>query len=172
MTNAAELLRLIHNLIRLGTVAEVDHEAVRVRVKSGGLLTGWLKWGEERAGTTRTWSPPTVGEQVILLSPGGDLSAAVILSGLNQLAHPAPSSDPNVIGRWYPDGTHVQYDHGTNTLTVDCVGDVIIKAAGVVTIDAESIHHNQGNPVVTTAHICHFTGNAHGDGSSTVTAGE
>lgn len=172
MNNVAELLRLINNLIRLGSIAEVDHAAVRVRVRIGELLTAWLPWLEARAGTTRTWSPPTVGEQVVVFSPGGDLAAAVVLTGLYQQAHPAPSNSPNVIGSWLPDGTRIEYDHEANTLTLDCVGAVHVKAAGKVTVNAESIHHNQGNPVVTTGHICHFTGNPHGDGSSTVTAGE
>ncbi|MEQ4541139.1 MAG: phage baseplate assembly protein V [Billgrantia sp.] len=172
MNNVAELLRLINNLIRLGTIAEVDHATARVRVKAGELLTAWLPWLEARAGTTRTWSPPTVGEQVVLLSPGGDLAAAVVLTGIYQEAHPAPNSSPNVIGRWLPDGTRIEYDHEAKTLTIDCVGAVHVKAAGKVTVDAESIHHNGGSAVVTTAHICHLTGLPHGDGSSTVTAGE
>ncbi|EWH00542.1 phage baseplate assembly protein V [Halomonas sp. BC04] len=172
MNNAAELLRLIHNLIRLGTIAEVDHAAARVRVKAGGLLTGWLPWIESRAGTSRTWNPPTVGEQVVVISPGGDLSAGFVMLALYQQAHPAPSSNPNVIGRWLPDGTHIEYDHEANRLLIDCVGPIEVKATGEVTVEAPSIRHNGGDPVVTTGHICHFTGNPHGDGSSTVTAGK
>src|SRR5690554_6174321 len=115
-----ELLRLIHNLIRLGTIAEVDHSRARVRVQSGTLLTNWLPWIEARAGTTRTWSPPTVGEQVVVLSPGGDPAAGIVLTGLYQQAHPAPSHNANVIGRWLPDGTRVEYDHNSHTLTLHC----------------------------------------------------
>jgi phage baseplate assembly protein V len=188
MNNTAELLRLINNLVRLGTIAEVDHDAARVRVQIGELLTAWLPWLEARAGTTRTWSPPTVGEQVVVLSPGGDLAAAVVLTGLYQDAHPAPSDDENLIGRWYPDGTRIEYDHDAHRLLIHCVGDIHLEVegnltatvggdmkatvAGVATVDAESIHHNGGSAVVTTAHICHLTGNPHGDGSSTVTAGK
>lgn len=196
MNNVAEILRLLHNLIRIGTVAEVDHASARVRVTIGGLTTARLPWLELRAGETRTWNPPTLGEQVLVLSPGGDLSAGVVLSGLYRQAHPAPSDDEKVIGRWYPDGTRVEYDHDNHRLLIHCVGDiqlevegnltatvggdasleaagdVAVTAGGQATIDADSIHHNGGNPVVTTGHICHFTGNPHGDGSSTVTAGE
>lgn len=191
--SAAELLRLIHNLIRFGTIAEVDHGVVgerppRVRVKSGELLTGWLPWIEARAGTSRTWDPLTLGEQVIVFSPGGDLAGGVALAGLNANANPAPSDDPNVIGRWLPDGSRIEYDHDAHRLLIRCVGDIALEVdgnltatvggdmtaevAGVAKVNAESIHHNDGNPVVTTGHVCHFTGNPHGDGSSTVTAGK
>lgn len=188
MTNTAELLRLIHNLVRLGTIKEVDHAAARVRVQSGGMLTDWLPWIEGRAGTTRDWNPPTVGEQVVVFSPGGDPASGVVMTGLYRQAHPAPSGDPNVIGRWYPDGTRVEYDHERHRLLIQCVGDVHLEVegnltatvggdmnasvSGTATVDARSIHHNQGTGVVTTQHICHFTGNPHGDGSSTVTAGK
>ncbi|MDP2128187.1 MAG: phage baseplate assembly protein V [Pseudohongiella sp.] len=118
MTNFPELLRLIHNLIRLGTIDQVDHETARVRVKSGGNLTGWLQWISIRAGTTRDWSPPTEGEQVIVFSPGGDLAGGIALTGLNSNTHPAPSSDPDVWLREFPDGAVVQYNHETHALTL------------------------------------------------------
>lgn len=96
MNNVAELLRLIHNLIRTGTIAEVDHAAARVRVKSGALLTDWLPWIESRAGTSRSWNPPTVGEQVMLFSPGGDPAAGLVLTGLFSNAHPTPANSADL----------------------------------------------------------------------------
>ncbi|MGP5308101.1 phage baseplate assembly protein V [Vreelandella alkaliphila] len=170
--NIPELLRLLHNLIRLGTIAEVDHTAARVRVNTGELLTDWLPWVEGRAGTTRDWNPPTQGEQVMIFSPGGDPAAGVVLTGIYSNAHPTPATNPNVIGRWLPDGTHIEYDHANNRLFIDCVGPINVKASGTVTVDAPLIKHNQGTGVVTQQHICHFTGNPHGDGSSTVKAGK
>ncbi|MCL7930436.1 phage baseplate assembly protein V [Halomonas llamarensis] len=109
--SAAEMLRLIHNIIRLGTIAEVDHERARVRVKTGDITTGWLRWLEGRAGTTRDWDPPTVDEQVIVFSPGGDMHAAIVVTGLYRTAHPAPSADPDLQRRIYPDGTQQQHNH-------------------------------------------------------------
>ncbi|MDC8802562.1 phage baseplate assembly protein V [Halomonas pacifica] len=110
----AELLRLIHNLIRLGTVAEVDHAAARCRVQVGEILTGWLPWLELRAGTTRDWDPPTLGEQVLVLSPGGEPAAGIVVTGLYQAAHPAPADSPNLQRRLYPDGTRQQHNHATS----------------------------------------------------------
>jgi phage baseplate assembly protein V len=132
---AAELHRLIENLVRLGTIAEVDHASARVRVRSGELLTAWLPWQTPRAGTTRDWDPPSVGEQAILLSPGGDPAAGVVITGLFSTACPAPSSSATLCRRDYPDGTRVDYDHGGGVLTVDCVGDVIVKGARTLTVD-------------------------------------
>ncbi|SEG44027.1 phage baseplate assembly protein V [Billgrantia desiderata] len=170
--NPIELLRLLHNLIRLGTVHEVDHARARVRVVSGELITDWLPWLSPRAGTTRDWSPPTVGEQVLVLSPGGDPAAGVVLTGVFSDDYPAPTDDGNLIGRWLPDGTRLEYDHAAHKLTIECVGDIQVKASGTVNLEAAKIHHNGGKGIVTQDHICHLTGLPHGDGSSTVTAGK
>ena len=116
MTNIAALSRLIENLIRLGTVAEVDHGSLpdkrpaRVRVQSGDLLTGWLPWTALRAGTTRDWDPPTVGEQVLVLSPSGQTAQGIAITGLFSALIPANGDRAGLHRRTYPDGAVVEYD--------------------------------------------------------------
>jgi phage baseplate assembly protein V len=179
-TPTSEILRLLHNLVRLGHIEQVDYPTARARVRTGENLTGWLPWVTRRAGEDVDWWAPEVGEQVILFSPGGDPASAVIMGAIYQASHPAPADTHQVHRTRYADGTTVEYDREGSTLTINCVGTVIVNAEGQVnvtagdkaTIDAPAIHHNGGSPVVTTAHICHFTGNPHGDGSSTVTAGK
>ena len=167
-----ELERRLNNLLMIGTVAEVDPEQARCRVQVGEIKTAWLLWMTPSASEDRTWWAPSVDEQVMVLSPSGETAQGVVLPAINQRAHPAPSSNPDVIGRWLPDGTHIEYDHAKNRLFIDCVGPIEVKATGTVTVDAPLIKHNQGTGVVTQQHICHFTGNPHGDGSSTVKAGK
>jgi len=134
MNNAAELLRLIHNLIRYGTIAEVDHAAARVRVQSGNMLTGWLPWIEQRAGETRTWNPPTVGEQVMLFSPGGDPAVATVLTGIFSAVNPAPANDPNVTHWLMPDGAVIEYDHAAHHLRATLPGSAALDAQGDITV--------------------------------------
>jgi hypothetical protein len=50
--------------------------------------------------------------------------------------------------------------------------NVKVTAATECTVNAPKIALNGGSPIVTTAHICHFTGTPHGDGSSTCKAGK
>ena len=51
-------------------------------------------------------------------------------------------------------------------------GNLTETINGVKTVTAKQIKLNGGKGVVTCAHICHFTGAPHGDGSTTVTAGK
>jgi len=92
-----ELSRQIQNLARVGTVAEVRLQApARVRVKTGGNVTGWLPWLTHRAGGSkegRKWYPPVVGEQVLLVCPGGDLGRGVALLGIYSDARPQGSTE-------------------------------------------------------------------------------
>ncbi|MYL22540.1 phage baseplate assembly protein V [Halomonas alkaliantarctica] len=157
MTNAAELLRLIHNLIRMGTIAEVDHASARCRVQTGELITARLPWIEARSGTTRTWNPPTLGEQVVVFSPGGDPTAAVVLTGLYRTQHPAPSDSADLWHAVMPDGAVIEYDHAASHLRAELPGSAEITAPaglvihadttinGTVAFNGESVTHNGTN---------------------------
>lgn len=57
-----ELERLISNLLRVGVVEEVDTEKMVCRVRTGDILTDWIRWGTDRAGAGRSWWAPVAGE--------------------------------------------------------------------------------------------------------------
>ena len=135
--NLSDLLRLLQNLIRLGTIAEVKGAKARVRL-GPTLTTEWLNWATRRAGNTRTWSVPTVGEQVIVFSPGGDLTRGIIVPALYSQAFDAPESSPTIHTTHYPDGSVVQYDHAAHALTATLPGGTATITAGKVTSDAPS----------------------------------
>ncbi len=141
----SELQRLLHNLVRVGSIQSVDHggpgKPARVRVTIGDLVTDWRPYHECRAGGTTTWNPPTVGEQATVLSPSGDLGAAVVLVGLNSTANPAPSNDPNKTITKYPDGAVMEYDHAAHALLVSLPagGTAKIVAPVSVTIDSPEV---------------------------------
>ncbi len=135
MDDIADLIRRIESLIRYGTIAEVDHDARRVRVKSGELTSNWLPWGAGRAGETLEWNPPTVGEQVVLLCPSGDPAGGFALLAIYSDAFDAPSSSPDEHLRVYPDGARILYNHATGALSVTGVQTALVQAAQRVTVD-------------------------------------
>lgn len=122
-----ELLRRLENLLRPGTIYAVDHAASRVRVTIGKNTTKWLPWFERRAGNVRTWCPPSVGEQCLVLSPGGDLASGMVLVGLDSDDNPSPSASASLHRTQYPDGTVIDYDHGTHALQVSAPSGSIIQ---------------------------------------------
>ncbi|PHV52187.1 oxidoreductase [Janthinobacterium sp. BJB301] len=133
----SDLLRLLQNLIRLGTIAEVKGAKARVRL-GPTLTTEWLKWATPRAGSTRTWSAPTVSEQFIVFSPGGDLTRGIILPALYSQEFDAPETSDSIHTTHYPDGAVVQYDHAAHALTATLPGGTATITADKVTSNAPS----------------------------------
>ncbi len=133
----SDLLRLLQNLIRLGTIAEVKGAKARVRL-GPTLTTEWLKWATRRAGSTRTWSAPTLGEQVIVFSPGGDLTRGIIVPALYSQAFDAPETSDSIHTTHYPDGAVVQYNHAAHALTATLPGGTATITADKVTSNAPS----------------------------------
>lgn len=120
-----DLPGLLGDLLRFGTVATVDLAAATATVACGDVVSPplhWLQW----AGEFRLWSPPSAGEQVLLICPEGDIAGGVILRGLNSAAFPAPGSDAN------------PQLHGKDGLIITLTGDGLqITAPGGVTIDGD-----------------------------------
>jgi phage baseplate assembly protein V len=126
----ADMERRLANLVRYGTVMEVDIPAKSVRIKSGDIETDWIKWPAGRAGAgKRRWDPPEVNEQVGMLSPTGDMKQAFIIPGLYRDDYDAPSDDPNEDLAEYSDGAVIGYNRETHTLTANLQSETSIIAS-------------------------------------------
>ena len=118
-----ELARRLANVVRPATVAELDLANARLRAKydetadGEAVLTAWLPWLTVRAGADRTWWAPEEGEQVVLLSPSGELPQAVALPGLYRDMFPAPSDSADLHVVEYEDGARLSYDRAAHALT-------------------------------------------------------
>lgn len=108
--NIADLARLLENIVRFGTIEAVQMQPPRVQVKSGNITTAWRPWLNLRAGADREWDPPTIGEQVVLLSPSGNLAQGVVLTGLFSDLIPANGDRDGLHRRTYRDGAVIEYD--------------------------------------------------------------
>ncbi|WP_186367694.1 phage baseplate assembly protein V [Yersinia sp. KBS0713] len=140
MTNA-EIYRLIMNLIRFGIVEQVNLtlDPPKARVRCGELLTDWLPWSVRRAGTAKTWWPPTEGEQVIILAAGGELSAGVIIASLYQKSAPTPLNTANTQHATYPDGAVIEYNADTGALKASGIKTATLNAGQSIQATAPEI---------------------------------
>jgi phage baseplate assembly protein V len=135
-----ELDRRLANIVRIGTIAQLDEVNAQVKVKiDDGLTTAWLPWVTARAGNTRTWSAPRVGEQVVLMAPSGELDQGVVLPSIYQDSYGAPASSKDQETTVYPDGTTVDYNSATNTFTMTVAGAArVIVNCKEATVNAET----------------------------------
>ncbi len=138
-------------LIRLGVIASVDLAAARCTVRCGDpegeeMVTPPIRWIMPRCGDTRVWSPPTVGEQVVLICPDGEIGAGLALTGIIRDTFPALGStlEERID---FADGAQLRYDPEAHhldavlpegaTATVTAPGGLTINAASGVTINGD-----------------------------------
>lgn len=133
--------RRIANIVRMGTIAAVDHAKARVKVLTEEILTDWLPWLTMGASSVADWFPPEAGEQVVLLAPSGEIAQGiVILGGAYKTDFPAPSSNPKKRLIKFPDGSIVEYDFESHELTVTSTGKINLTAATEINLTAPLIN--------------------------------
>jgi phage baseplate assembly protein V len=130
LNSLQEIARAIRNLIRTGIVTDVDPVKGLCRVQTGGIQTTWLT---ARAGRSRSWWAPSVGEQVLLLAIGGELDTAFVLPGIFSDDNPAPSASPDAFHIAFPDGAVIEYDPESGALTVSGINTADVTASESIT---------------------------------------
>lgn len=128
-----EIMRILRNMIRTGVIVETDLDAGRCRVQTGGIQTDWLQWLTQRAGRSRTWWAPSVGEQVMILAVGGELDTAFVLPAIFSDDHPAPSASADALHIAFPDGAVIEYEPETGALTVSGIKTADVTASESIT---------------------------------------
>lgn len=139
MADTRDLENMTGDLLRLGRVASVDLAAHSCTVETGDITTGPLPWFTPRAGALRVWSPPTVGEQCLLLCAEGDTENGLVLLGLYSDAFPPPSDLAGLFLLEFDDGTRIAYDRdaGELDITLAGAGKAKIVAPGGLAIEGD-----------------------------------
>lgn len=128
-------------LVRIGTVVSVDLADARCVVRYGDpeddepAETPPIRWLAPRAGLTRVWSPPSEGEQVLLLAPDGQVGGAIALLGIVQDAFP-PLGATNAEMIEFADGARITYDPEAGALSavLPAGATAEIEAPGGITL--------------------------------------
>lgn len=130
----SETERRLNQSITIGSISEVDHQAKKIRVEIGSILTAWLPWPTEMGRNYRRWRPLRKGQQVVLAAPSGDLAQAVVIGMLYSSALPSVDENPDLDVTEFEDGTRFQYDSAAHVIKIHCVGDIVIENAKSITI--------------------------------------
>lgn len=129
----SDLERRLASVVRFATITEVDAANATARVTFGGdTSSAWLRFSSGRSGGARVWSPPAVGEQVLVFSPNGDTGQGVIMGSLPSAEFPAPSSDG---GTFRIDLAGVSISVSGGAINITSSGPVTITGDLVVTGD-------------------------------------
>ncbi|MCU5775856.1 phage baseplate assembly protein V [Erwiniaceae bacterium BAC15a-03b] len=147
LDNLSETQRLLRNLIRIGTVTDLDLDNGLCRVLTGANTTDWLHWITGSAGNVRSWRAPSIGEQVLILSLGGELDSAVVLTGIFSDDFPAPSASADAVHFTFPDGAVIEYEPATGALTATGIKTATIEAADSVSVTTKVVLVNASEKI-------------------------
>lgn len=134
-----ELYRLLSNLFRQGVVTEVDLDNNCCRVQVGELVTDWIRWLVHRAGESRSYWAPTVGEQVLIGAIGGELTTGFVLGSLYSNANPAPTHSANALHHTFPDGAVIEYEPENGTLKAAGIKKAVIEASDEISATTKKV---------------------------------
>ena len=139
-----ELHRRLANMVLLAKVIEVDYNGSipKAKVVVGEITSAWLPMMVSRAGNDRSWWPLEIGEQVVVLSPSGELTQGVVLGSINQQSIPANGNSAGNHRITYSDGAVIEYDRKAHYLkavlpsgaTTELVSDGGVKITGDVEV--------------------------------------
>jgi phage baseplate assembly protein gpV len=116
----AELDRRLANIVQLGRIIEIDSAAMRARVQIGDLTTPMIPVSQLASGTIRLHWMPSVGEQVVVYAPSGEIGAAFVQGSVPQ--------NGSAVAQ---DAAHPTIDLGGGTLVI--TGDLTITGNITVT---------------------------------------
>lgn len=80
----AEIDRRLANMVQLGRVTEIDSASQRARVQIGDLTTAMIPVSQLAAGSIRVHWMPSIGEQVTVFAPSGEMANAIIQGAVPQ----------------------------------------------------------------------------------------
>jgi phage baseplate assembly protein V len=89
----SDLCRRVTNLIRIGKIADVDGAQVKVQI--GKVKTNWLPV-ISTAGDTSVWIPITIGEQVAVISPYGEMAQSFVIRSIHYNNFPVPENKNDI----------------------------------------------------------------------------
>ncbi len=152
MQDIGELQRQISQMLRIGTVVQIVGGTDTAIVEIGGVQSDPMQWAVQRAGDDAEWWAPSLGEQVLVFAPYGDMAQAIIVLSLYQDAYTAPSTNPNVRRRTYSDGAVEQYDKSAHayllqipsggSFTVQVGDSSMTLTDGKLTFNVDQVEHD------------------------------
>lgn len=135
----AQLVRLISQMIQIGTIVEVQAKPLRYKVQfTSDLTTNWIPSDVGHAGAVKDFAPHQEGELVLVVKEF-NTQGGVIVASLNQMSRDQPKDDLNLFFREFSDGTWLQYDMEQHVLSGFINGKVSLEAKTEIMLKSPKI---------------------------------
>lgn len=153
-SKVADLERRFSGMMRHGTVKEVDTAKQTVRIKLGvnpdmsDFLSPWIPYGQT-AGAMKFHNPPSVGQQMTMMSPSGDWmqAVAVPMHWSDDFTSPSDETDEHLMTF----GSATVHLKGNSLLIKVGDSEILIEGAKItlttdlVQVTGDELKHNAKN---------------------------
>jgi len=140
---------VIRELVRVGVVTNVypDRGTVRVRLTDADDQVSFeLPVIFRKTMKDKEYWMPDVGEQVVCLFSAQGLEQGFVLGAIYSKNDSVPVASRDKWHIRFEDGTTIEYDKKEHKCSVDCKGQIFVKSATNITIQAPSINMKGGSP--------------------------
>ncbi|MBP2654258.1 MAG: phage baseplate assembly protein [Firmicutes bacterium] len=125
------------NMLRYGKVSSVNSKLHTVRVAfadKGGVVSHSLPVLIRGSLKNKHYHLPDVDEDVLCVFLPNGIQRGFVLGSFYNVNNSPPVASADKEHVTFSDGTIVEYDRSSSTMTVDCIGTINITAANGVTI--------------------------------------
>jgi len=136
MTHNSELYRLILNLIEVGEVCQVDGEKALAKVDISGRVSNWMPVLSLTGMFKREQTPIRPGDQVLVLSPGGESDYGFILRGVFWRGGREPETSEFRETTEYEDSSVISYDTAHSIFEALLAGSAVVEAEGGIKLES------------------------------------
>lgn len=152
------LLRKIDNLIRVGTIVEVNLSAspamVRIEVDEG-VKSDWMPFSQAFIGQTMIWCAPKIGMSGLVVSEGGENRVNRFFPCFNDSSN-APALGEDDFKIFLKNGDSIYHNSGSGILTINSASQVIVNSKKA-DVNAPKITLNGDVEIIKTLTVKGFT---------------
>lgn len=120
----------VNDLIRIGKVSSVDPTTGTARVvfeDTDESVSFDLPILFPQTMAAKHYGMPSIDENVICLFLGNGVQTGICLGSFYSIVDKPPVTDENKQGVWFENGSYVEYDRSSGTLTIKATGGVVIE---------------------------------------------
>lgn len=132
-------------MIKVGKVVAIDEKTCKVRVQlldNDGVITYWLPVIVNKSKDDKFYWLPDIDEEVLVAFLDNGIEQGFVLGAAYNEKDKTPIQDKDKYHIRFADGTVIEYDRKNHKLTIDCKGDIEIRASGNIKLVGSRIDLN------------------------------
>jgi len=128
-----EAERMLRGMVRRGIVCELNTKESMVRVNfedKDATVSAELKVLNRGSGVKKDYWIPELGDEVLCIFENNDenLSDGYVVGSFFCDTRPPQVDSADIMRIDFGDGSYIEHDRSTGNLTIDCTGEVTIRA--------------------------------------------